>query len=406
MDVRIDNPSAVKRLARAAAKTFRREVTADGTMKVHEEALTRLAEVARRHATLRAQPVNAGILVAWTAFRNLIRGLQALDDVVVPEWRAQEVQAPVFLVANARSGTTLLHHLMSLDEERFVTMKLFETIFPSVTAHRIIDAIARSDEDVFGGFFGKLKTLTDRTFFSGWKDIHPLGLERTEEDECVFCYTLHTTTLGLLIPEIDEIEDLMWFDSLPVETRDAFLAYYENVIRRHVFSRAPEKRYLNKNVFMTPRLRSLAEHFPDAQFVYLVRHPYESIGSYLDMFHRAWAVHRPDVKKNSPEAKALARMAMKQYRYAMTCRDVMDREKFILVKYDDLVSNPQKTVERIYKELRIPLTPAYRARLVEATNAHREFKSEHDYDLEDFGVTREEVYEELKDIFQELGFSR
>jgi hypothetical protein len=406
MDVRIDNPSRVKRLARAARATFRRETTADGTMKVHDEALLRVAEVAKRHATLRAQPVNAGILAAWWTFKNLIRGAQALDDVFYPEWRKQDVDAPIFLVANARSGTTFLHHLMALDDDRFVTMKLFETIFPSVTAHRVIDAIARSDEEMFGGVFKKLKELTDRTFFSGWKDIHPLGLDRTEEDECVFCYTLHTTTLGLLIPEIDEIEDLMWFDSLPLETRDAFLAYYENVIRRHVFSRAPDKRYLNKNVFMTPRLRSLAEHFPDAQFVYLVRHPYESIGSYLDMFHRAWQVHRPDIAKNSPEAKALARMAMKQYRYAMTCRDVMDPEKFILVKYDDLIANPKGTVEHIYRNLGMRISPAYAQRLEEATKAHRAFKSEHSYALEDFGVTREEVYAELSDIFETLGFAR
>lgn len=406
MDVRIDNPSAVKRLARAARATFRREIDADGTMPLFDEALARMAEVAKRHATVRAQPMNAGIFVAWSAFRNLIKGVQSLDDVFYPEWRKQDVSQPIFLVANARSGTTFLHSLMSLDEDRFVTMKLFETIFPSVTAHRVIDAIARSDEEVFGGAFKKLKELTDRTFFGGWKDIHPLGLDRTEEDECVFCYTLHTTTLGLLVPEIDEIEDLMWFDSLPVETRDAFLAYYENVIKRHVFSRAPGKRYLNKNVFMTPRLRSLAEHFPEAQFVYLVRHPYESIGSYLDMFHRAWAVHRPDVKKNGPEAKALARMAMKQYRYAMTCRDVMGADKLVLVKYDDLVRDPVGTVERVYRDLDMKVSPAFRARLEAATRAHREFKSEHDYALEDFGITREEIYEELSDIFETLGFAR
>ena len=60
MDVRIDNPSAVRRLARAAAKSLRRESTADGTLQVHEEALPRLFEVARRHGTLRAQPGASG----------------------------------------------------------------------------------------------------------------------------------------------------------------------------------------------------------------------------------------------------------------------------------------------------------------------------------------------------------
>jgi len=40
----------------------------------------------------------------------------------------QKIEAPVFIFGNARSGTTLLHSLMSLDEERFASMKLYQSI--------------------------------------------------------------------------------------------------------------------------------------------------------------------------------------------------------------------------------------------------------------------------------------
>src|SRR5262245_25371846 len=43
--------------------------------------------------------------------------------------RAQQIKAPVFIIANPRSGTTYLHRLMSMDNERFVYTKFAHTFF-------------------------------------------------------------------------------------------------------------------------------------------------------------------------------------------------------------------------------------------------------------------------------------
>ncbi len=53
-----------------------------------------------------------------------------LDHVFFPGFRRQPVKEPVFIVAPPRSGTTLTQKLMSLDVERFVHVKLYQTIFP------------------------------------------------------------------------------------------------------------------------------------------------------------------------------------------------------------------------------------------------------------------------------------
>jgi hypothetical protein len=42
-----------------------------------------------------------------------------LDDILFPDWKHQIVEKPLFLVGNARSGTTWLHRLVAMDEETF-----------------------------------------------------------------------------------------------------------------------------------------------------------------------------------------------------------------------------------------------------------------------------------------------
>ena len=58
---------------------------------------------------------------------------------------------PVFVIATPRAGTTYLHHLLALDEERFVGFKLYQTIAPSILLERVFDAVGARPEAVLGG---------------------------------------------------------------------------------------------------------------------------------------------------------------------------------------------------------------------------------------------------------------
>ncbi|MBU6163262.1 MAG: sulfotransferase, partial [Myxococcales bacterium] len=80
----------------------------------------------------------AGVVAPATA---LNAALMALDSIVYPRIKQHPMQSPVFIVANPRSGTTYLHRLMAMDEERFTAMRLWHTMFPSVSAHRGVRAI-------------------------------------------------------------------------------------------------------------------------------------------------------------------------------------------------------------------------------------------------------------------------
>jgi hypothetical protein len=54
----------------------------------------------------------------------------ALDGILFPGFLDEKLLPPVFIVGNARSGTTNFHRLMSsVDEEQFLPLKMWEIMF-------------------------------------------------------------------------------------------------------------------------------------------------------------------------------------------------------------------------------------------------------------------------------------
>src|SRR5690606_41758522 len=72
--------------------------------------------------------------------------LRLADEIFYRNYRKTEVRQPVFIISNPRSGTTYLHRLLCLDEERFTYFLLYHTFLPSVTFYRFILLLKKVDK--------------------------------------------------------------------------------------------------------------------------------------------------------------------------------------------------------------------------------------------------------------------
>lgn len=54
---------------------------------------------------------------------------RVLDEIFHRNYKKQTIRQPVFIIASPRSGTTYLHRLMAMDDERFVYTKNAHTFF-------------------------------------------------------------------------------------------------------------------------------------------------------------------------------------------------------------------------------------------------------------------------------------
>lgn len=294
---------------------------------------------------------------------------------------------------------------MSLDDERFVHVKLYQTIFPSVCFQRCFDGVAWLDRHtgrVLSGFAGWM----EKTFFGRWDDMHKLRFNQPEEDDGFFVYSFVTEAIYLLFPHVNELWEAGFLDALTTEERGKLMSYYRSCLQRHLFANGPGKTLLSKSTQSSGAVDSLRDAFPDARFITIIRHPYQSVPSHVSVFYPVWRAHSPDIAKNSAVSKAYARLAVCWYRHLFEFGSRMDPAHYYCMDYRDLTRNPREALETLYQHFGWELSDAFRARLDAATERQRTFKSAHHYTLEEFGLCKEWIQEELGALLDHYSLAR
>lgn len=322
---------------------------------------------------------------------------RALDHLFFPGFKRQPVKEPVFIIAPPRSGTTLAQNLLSLDDDRFVHLKMYQTIFPSVCFQRVFDTLAWLDRKL-GRPSERLLGWFEKRWFGGWDDMHKMRLNQPEEDDALFLYAFASEAIFMLFPFVRELWEAGFPDALPESDRRRLMRYYRSCLQRHLYANGPGRTMLSKATQSSGTVESLHEEFPDARFITIVRHPYQSVASHVSLFVPVWHAHSPDIARDGPVAKAYAGLAVAWYQHLFAFRNRAPSRQYYCIDYRDLVRDPRETVETIYRHFGWSMSDACRARLDEATRRQRDFKSKHDYTLEEFGLSKEWIQQELGEL--------
>jgi hypothetical protein len=330
---------------------------------------------------------------------------QTIDRLLFRSHQAQEIRSPFFIIATPRSGTTLLHRALCLDDKQFTYFRTYQTLLPSISLYQLVKSFSRLELNQ-GKLSKKVVGAINRQLFTAWKGIHATSMDDAEEDEGLFIYTFFTPAVYLLFPVIDQIPIFRSSDNLPSKQRKRLMAYYKGCLQRFLFSFGKGRTLLSKNVLSTGRLQSLLETFPDARVVYILRHPYEAIPSLLSLFYAVWQSHSPEISKDSPEMRSLARMGFDYYRYLTNLIHNSNNKQFLCIRYEELIADLEGVVEKIYTYFNLPFDSEFQARLIHLASQEKNYQSAHQYSLEDYGLRREVVFSELKDVFEAYGFSR
>ena len=322
---------------------------------------------------------------------------RALDHLLFPGFKRQAVQQPVFIVAPPRSGTTLTQKLLALDKERFIYNALYQTIFPAVTFQRLFDFLVWCDAKT-GRPLTKLMRAAERRWFGGWDEMHKLRFDEPEEDDGFFVYTFLTEAIFLLFLRVDELWVAGFHDALPPSKRRKLMAFYRSCLQRRLYASGPGKAILCKATQSSGAVESLLESFPDARFITLIRDPAESVASHVSVFWPAWKTHSPELRKDGQEAKAYAHLAVRWFQHLFAFRNKVDPARYYCIDYRDLTRDPAATLERLYQHFGWPMSDALREALVHANGRQRDFASNHRYSLEEFGLTKEWICDELGEL--------
>ncbi|VBB47315.1 conserved hypothetical protein [uncultured Desulfatiglans sp.] len=325
-----------------------------------------------------------------------------LDECFFRNYRNTPIEKPVFMVGPPRSGTTFLHRLLFKDN-RFTSLALWEILFaPSILQKKFLLALARIDRRRGNPVYHRIVAAEER-FLSG--PMHRTSLFDPEEDEMLLVRTFSSGHfLIFLFPFEEEFRPLIYFDTeLPKLERYQIMNFYKQCVQRHMYVFGKGKRFLSKNPGFSIKMQSLQHVFTDASFIYLARTPFESVPSNLSLFYY---VHQklPTATDDRHFVDFILGQMKDYYLYPLEKMGQLPKNKKAVVLYSDLIRNPDQTVRALYRQIEWPLTPSFAEILKGETSRAASFLSEHEYSLEQFGLSFNIIREKFREIFDIFGF--
>jgi omega-hydroxy-beta-dihydromenaquinone-9 sulfotransferase len=345
------------------------------------------------------------IFLLYPFWHFSIRLAYGLDKLFYPEHQDQDINQPIFIVGNFRSGTTLLHRLLAKDI-RFTGMTSWEIyVAPSIVQRKLIRwfmrvnrAIGNPAQKVINAFEKALKN---------YSYMHKTGLNEIEEDGQINLHLWTSYHLLAFFPFPELIRDFIYYDDMvSEEQKEQEMNYYQEVVQRHVYA-SGGKRYISKNPTYSPKVRTLHEKFPDAKFINLVRSPLRVVPSAVSMFANHWRTYgEPEVEYPPTGPEVIMEQAKYWYLHPHEYLRTLPEDQYILVKYRDLVADPEGTVRGIYRQFGMDLTPEYEALLHAESEKAKQYKSKHTYSMKDMGINREKVKKTFAPAIRELDLEK
>jgi len=340
-------------------------------------------------------------LLTFWALANAI--CLQIDRLLFPGCRRVAIEKPVFVIGNARSGTTLFHRLLCADETRFVYFRTWEILFPSLLQKKILRGLFSGFRRLLPGSFARLVAWEKRQLTS-LKAQHPIGIDKPEEDEFLLLIPFASATLTVLFPYLEELSELVTFDWRPAPIRKRITRFYRECVSRQLCFHGGGRAFLSKNPAFVMKIQSLAEEFPDAKFVYLIRNPFETIPSLLKLMQTVWLSLGLDSDHIESTIRELADGCVRDYHYALETLSKLPDARYAIVTYSDLVADPKATVERVYDRLNLSVSPDFERRLSEERSRQKRYHSSNVYSLAEFGLSQAELAEQLSEIIARFGF--
>ncbi|MGA7051007.1 MAG: sulfotransferase [Mycobacterium sp.] len=295
---------------------------------------------------------------------------------------------PIFIVGHWRTGTTLLHELLVLDD-RHTGPTGFECVAPQ---HFLLTEWMAP----WLGFLASKHRAMDNMDSS---------MRHPQEDEFIWCMQGQPSPYLTLAfpnrPTQDQNDRYLDLEQLTPRELQAWKRVLFRFVQQLYFRH--RKVIVLKNPNHSFRIKVLLDIFPDAKFIHIIRDPYLVYPSSIHLLKSLSRVHsmqRPTFE--GLDEKVLSTY-VDLYRKLDEGRKLVDPSRFYELRYEDLIADPEGQLRRLYEHLGLDDFEQYRPRLEQylAEHAH--------YQTNDYGLTAEQhaiVTERWGEIIDRYSYGR
>jgi hypothetical protein len=348
--------------------------------------------------------VMVGFLPLFTLVQAIHWLCLLLDEVLFRGYRRVPVREPLFVLGVPRSGTTLLHRVLSRDPN-LTTFQTWECLLaPSITQRQAILGLARLDR-AMGRPLARLLAWLERRVFGALDDVHAMDLAAPEEDYLALLPAMACFILVIPFPAAEPLWRLATVDrDMPEAERRRLMAFYRSLLQRHLYVHGPDLRLLSKNAAFAGMAGTLRETFPDARFVRCDREAQAVVPSQLSSIQGGVRLFASD-PENRVFTPRMTDLLRAYYANLAQHLPAAGGPHHATVDMGMLKDDLAGAVRGVYGALGLPLDSAFAVALEEEAAAARSYRSRHRYTAQAFGLDETAIAEAFAGV-QDRGGAR
>jgi hypothetical protein len=254
---------------------------------------------------------------------------------------------PIFIIGHWRTGTTLLHEFLTLDERHS-----FPTTYDCLSPNHFL--LTEAIIPLFMRFLVPSKRPMDNM---------KAGFERPQEDEFALCmlgqpspyWTIAFPNNG---PQYQEFFDL---ENISAKALRRWRRAFKTFIKQLTYKNP--NRLVLKSPPHTCRIKVLQKLFPGALFVHIVRDPYVVYSSTVNLWKTLYQTHGLQKPTCAGLEDYVYRTFVHIYDKLDEARPHLDPAHFFEIRYEDLVKDPVASMRDLYEHFQLGGFDAYQPRL-------------------------------------------
>lgn len=263
-----------------------------------------------------------------------------------PEIDAEIIKEPVFILGFGRSGTTILHEVLSQDDQ-FRSVRRWEAMYPcpppEAASYETDRRIAPTE---------KLVELVHE-IAPEWRSMHAWGADLPVED-IEFTY-------GAFFSEV-------WPTSFHVPSYDRYFSsrdpkphfdWHKKYLKLLQW-KYKKTHWLLKNPTHMPRVANLLQAYPDAKIIFPHRDPITSTDSVVNVLSAIyhWRSDKPvSLELGNDWMQAETRAKIWDDVIALMESGTLRKGYFANILYADFIRDPKAALQRAYRDLELELRP-------------------------------------------------
>ena len=289
---------------------------------------------------------------------------------------------PIFVTGLPRSGTTYLFNLLALDSNHR-SPRYWEIMSPLPLAKSGFDIKKREWK-----VNAELKFA--RTIIPKLRHMHHIRAQTPEECELLATINVRSFVYMCMadVPEYVEYLKDCSFESV-FKWHKKFFQVLELTGR--------PKRWLLKDPSHIGHIPEILKTYPNAKFINIHRSPMESIASFCSLTKNIRSAFSKNV-----EPEKIGGVILDFWQHSLNKgiveKQKLTNEQIIDVSYSKFIANPLLTVKSIYTRLGLEIDIETENKMEQYLINQRSIKKqEHSYSLEEYGLSKDNIDDHLKD---------